>query len=483
MIVPKFDGDYEHWAMLMENLIRSKEWWDLIETGIPRQERNVILTGPQRTEMAEKTVIDHKVKNYLFASIDKTILKTILKKETSKDLWESMKRKYQGNDRVQSAQLQRLRRDFEILEMKIGETITGYFSRVMEVANNMRNLGEDIPDSKVVEKILRTLVEKFTYVVCAIEESNDIKLMTVDGLQSSLMVHEQNLNRHKGEEHALKVEGQWRPNYGRGRGGSPNRGRGRGGYQGRGRGSSSKEMVECYKCHKMGHYKSECPDWDKEANYAEMDEDMVLMAHVDMIKEEEEHVWFLDSGCSNHMCGTREWFIEFDGSFRQNVKLGDDRRMMVEGKGSLRLEINGTIRVITSVYFVPGLRNNLFSMGQLQQKGLRVIIDDDVCEIWHKQQKKMVMYSTMTKNRMFIVVATVRKAREAEEGKCLQVTEKAEQLWHKRFGHLNYTGLRTLAEKKMVNGLPIASLEEAEATCEVCLKGKQNRDSIPKKSE
>ena len=61
-----------------------------------------------------------------------------------------------------SSQLQRLRRSFEVLEMKIGETITGYFSRVMEVTNDMRNLGEDMPDSKVVEKFLRTLVEKFT---------------------------------------------------------------------------------------------------------------------------------------------------------------------------------------------------------------------------------------------------------------------------------------------------------------------------------
>lgn len=172
---------------------------------------------------------DHKVKNYLFASIDKMILKTILKKETSKHLWESMKRKYQGNERVKSAQLQRLRRDFEVLEMKNGETVTEYFARVMEVANNMRNMGEDIPDSKVVEKILRTLEEKFTYIVCAIEESNDIKELTVDRLQSSLMVHEQNLKRHAGEEHVLKVEGQWKPSMGRGRGSSSYRGRGRGG--------------------------------------------------------------------------------------------------------------------------------------------------------------------------------------------------------------------------------------------------------------
>lgn len=87
-------------------------------------------------------------------------------------------------------------------------------------------------------------MEKFTYVVCAIEESNDIKTLTVDGLQSSLMVHEQNLGRHAGEEHALKMEGQWKLND-RGRGGYPSRGRGRGGYQGRGLGNTSKEMVEC----------------------------------------------------------------------------------------------------------------------------------------------------------------------------------------------------------------------------------------------
>lgn len=110
--------------------------------------------------------------------------------------------------------------------MKEGETITNYFSRVMLVVNDMHNLGVDMPGSKVVENILRTLVEKFTYVVCAIKESNDIKDLSVNGLQSSLLVHEQKLCRHVGEEHVLKVESQWKPDVGRGRRG----------YQGRGRG-------------------------------------------------------------------------------------------------------------------------------------------------------------------------------------------------------------------------------------------------------
>lgn len=188
-------------------------------------------------------------------------------------------------------------------------------------------------------------------------------------------------------------------------------------------------MVECYKCHKKGHYKSECPEWEKEeANYAEIEEDVLLMAHIDEISDDLKHNWFLDSGCSNHTCGEREWFTkEFDSTFRQSVKLGDDRRMLVQGRGSLRLEINGIVQEVTSVYYVPGLKNNLFSVGQLQEKGLRVLIEDNACEIWHKKQKRMLMHSKMSKNRMFIIQVKIRKTREVgDDNKCLQVTESKE---------------------------------------------------------
>ena len=72
--IPKFDGDYEHWAMLMENLLRSKEWWSLIEEGFAEPARGTVLNGQQRSELAELKLKDLKVKNYLFAAIDKTIL-------------------------------------------------------------------------------------------------------------------------------------------------------------------------------------------------------------------------------------------------------------------------------------------------------------------------------------------------------------------------------------------------------------------------
>lgn len=271
-----------------------------------------------------------------------------MKKDTSKDLWESMKKKYQGNERVKSAQLQRLQRSFEVLEMKRGEKIEENISRVTEITNNMRNLGEEMLDSKIVEKILQTLTAKFTYIVCAIEESNDVKDLTVDGLQSSLTVHELNLTKDKVEDKVLKVENlDWRPYGGRGREGYQGRkgSQGRGGFQGRGRGYVNRTTVECFKCHKMGHYKSGCKSWEKEATYAEMEEDLLLMAHIEEIaSDEEKKIWFLDSRCSNHMCGTKEWFIELDGNFKHNVRLGDDRRMDVEGRENFDWKSMGELK-------------------------------------------------------------------------------------------------------------------------------------------
>ena len=89
--------------------------------------------------------------------------------------------------------------------MKIGESVVNYFSRVMSIANKMRIYGETMKDVTVVEKILCSLTDKFNYIVCSIEESKDIDTLSIDELQSSLIVHEQKFQRQNGEEQALKV--------------------------------------------------------------------------------------------------------------------------------------------------------------------------------------------------------------------------------------------------------------------------------------
>ena len=86
----------------MENLLRSKEYWTVVEDGFSEPAEGVILTPVQRAAVDAARLKDLKAKNYLFSSIDKGVLKTITNKATTKELWLSMKVKCQGNARVQS---------------------------------------------------------------------------------------------------------------------------------------------------------------------------------------------------------------------------------------------------------------------------------------------------------------------------------------------------------------------------------------------
>lgn len=79
------------------------------------------------------------------------------------------------------------------------------------------------------------------------------------------------------------------------------RGQGCGAYRGRGRGRAgfNKATLECYRCHKLGHYQYECPTSNREVNYAELNKDeMFLMSYMELCEAMQEDAWFLDSGCS-----------------------------------------------------------------------------------------------------------------------------------------------------------------------------------------
>ena len=469
--IPHFDGHYDHWSELMENLLRAKGLWGLVADGYNEIATGVDATAVQLRDQEDLKMKDHQVKHFLFQAIDRTVFEQILDRSTSKIIWDSMKKKFGGNERVKRSLLNTLRREFEVLSMKMDETIDDYFRRVMVVSNKMRSNGEAMPDSKIVEKILRTLTDKFTYVVVSIEESKDTRDMSIDKLQSSLSVHEQKFKRTPLEEEMQALNVNVR---GRGRGRS---------FRGRGRGRAfNKATVECYKCHNLGHFQYECPKWSNEAHYAEIDEkeEVLLMAYVELAGAQRSDAWFIDSGCSNHMCGDKSIFSVMDTNFTHHVKLGNNHKLNVVGKGVVKFVLKGVSYAVSDVYYVPELRNNLLSVGQLQEKGLDVLFkggEQKTCSIFHPTRGKIAV-SIMSTNRMYVLIAETCGDKEEQ---CLQIDASNQtKLWHHRYGHLSYTGLLTLHNKEMVRGLP--EIQQVKATCETCVKGKQHRIPFPKQS-
>lgn len=74
-------------------------------------------TKNKKTEHAARILMDLKVKNYFFQAIDQKVLKMILCKDTSKVIWDSMRKKFAGYAQVKKAQLQALSRELELLQM------------------------------------------------------------------------------------------------------------------------------------------------------------------------------------------------------------------------------------------------------------------------------------------------------------------------------------------------------------------------------
>ncbi|KAL4032489.1 hypothetical protein IC575_005567 [Cucumis melo] len=364
----------------------------------------------------------------------------------------------------------------------------------------MQTYGETIKDQTIVEKVLRSLTPKFDHVVAAIEESKNLSTFTFIELMGSLEAHESRINRsmERNEEKAFQVKDTVSKYNDSDR--VITRGRGRGGYRGRGRGtekgcnrneeqrqfgvqSSNKVNIQCYHCKKFGHVKVDCWYKNQRANFAAENEafenkgkgeNKLFMTNIPSDQKTAE-VWFIDSGCSNHMTGLKPVFKELNEGEKLKVELGNGKELQVEGKGMVGIETHHGNRILTNVQFVPDIGYNLLSVGQLMESGYSILFDDGAYLIKNKQTGRVLVKVKMTQSKMFpLEVSNVESF--ALTTTATNTTKNNSELWHLRYGHLNIKGLSLLNQRDMVIGLPKIS---AINICEGCVYGKQTQKSFP----
>eukprot|EP00253_Pinus_taeda_P033921 PITA_33921 len=105
-------------------------------------------------------------------------------------MWDKIILSYEGDDQVKCAKLQTLRIRYETLKMHSNESISNYLLCIDEIVNCMRNLGEEIKEVILVEKVLRSLSTEFESKVSAIEEKEDLQKITMTQLHRILTAFE-----------------------------------------------------------------------------------------------------------------------------------------------------------------------------------------------------------------------------------------------------------------------------------------------------
>ncbi|GKF24010.1 hypothetical protein Tco_0076332 [Tanacetum coccineum] len=187
----------------MQIILEANGLWEMIEPDDKTQADN----------KKDKTAIA-----FLYQALPEEQLLQITKHKTAKAIWDALKTRHIGEERVQQGKLQILKSDFEMLHIKEDETIDTFTGKLTTLVNKAASLGHTIKDETIVRKLLNVVPDRYLQIVASIEQYSDLDEMSVDEAIGRLKTFEERLKSKKeipvGSQESLmftRHEGQRKP--------------------------------------------------------------------------------------------------------------------------------------------------------------------------------------------------------------------------------------------------------------------------------
>lgn len=224
--------------------------------------------------------------------------------------------------------------------------------------------------------------------------------------------------------------------------------------------SKSRNNKKCYGCGKLGHYIKDCHNKKIELKEKKVDERNVVEpaepnpVDVYVVAQQPDlevanyahnryvHEWILDSGCTFHITPERSWLQDFKKLRGGEVVMGNNIACKVEGLGNVTLKFeNGYMYILERVRYVPKLKKNLISMGELDDLGMCGRIGDGLMKVI---KGSLVIFKGVKKNGIYVVKAET----VLENNATVSNTESDSTLkWHKRLAHVGEKCLTILHKR------------------------------------
>jgi hypothetical protein len=204
----------------------------------------------------------------------------------------------------------------------------------------------------------------------------------------------------------------------------------------------------------------------------DMSEKTSLLHYSTLTGTIEDDMWIIDSGYLRHMTGDQARLSNLnEKKTSYKIELGDKITYPVEGFRQAFIKLKTGCNVhLRNVLYVPGLEKNRVSISFLEDKGNQIAFVDGKVLSWHKES--------------IIENARVIGTREGNLYRLLEKNEESlvhdevnpNELWHRRYTHINYQELHFL--KKMVEGIPELQSTH-EGICKGCALGKNIKKPFP----
>jgi len=182
-LVPPFDGtNYGYWKVHMRFFLKSIDIWKIVEIGWIKPEETDKISITQTSARLS----NDKALHALYQPLSPSEFARISNCEIAKDAWQILETTYEGMKLVKSAKTQMLISKFEEIKMLEEETFREFYTKISDLKNSMVSLGKLISNVKLIQKILRSLPERFRIKVTTIEKSKDLEEMKIEELVGSL---------------------------------------------------------------------------------------------------------------------------------------------------------------------------------------------------------------------------------------------------------------------------------------------------------
>jgi hypothetical protein len=113
--------------------------------------------------------------------------------------------------------------------------------------------------------------------------------------------------------------------------------------------------------------------------------------------------WYLDTGATNHMTGRSDVFSHHDWTMRGSVKFGDGLVVAIHGCSTVIFSgRNGEHKAQNGVYYILKLCNSIISVGQLDESGSKIHIEDRVLQI-HDRESRLLARVPRRRNRLYVL--------------------------------------------------------------------------------